>query len=173
MSGMSSKSLGRGAMAAAALVVLGTIAAGAQDAPGRFTMSPTDGGFVRLDTETGAMAMCTGKEGAWSCKAMPDDQKAMQDRIARLEEENRALREETARLGASPAPQAEAPKDGPLAGPPGDAGPPTAPGAGPGFKIPSEKDVDKAFDYVEGLLKKFRERLKKLEEKEKGGVVPL
>ena len=30
--------------------------------------------------------------------------------------------------------------------------------------IPGEQDVDQAFDYFEGMMKKFRERMKKLED---------
>lgn len=153
-------------------------AASAEDAAGaRFTMTPTQGGFVRLDTVTGAVSMCTGKEGDWACKAMPDDQKALQDKIARLEDEVRALKEENRRLedvlGLGGDKSKGAPSNGPGLPPPVDGGPP-GPQTGPKFSLPSEKDVDKAFDYFEGMLKKFQERLKKLEEKEKGGgSVPL
>ena len=31
------------------------------------------------------------------------------------------------------------------------------------FKLPSEKDVDQAFDYFESMLRKFQDRLKRLE----------
>lgn len=146
----------------------------AQDAGGRFTMTPTDGGFVRLDTQSGAMSLCAGKDGEWSCRAMPDDQKALQDRIARLEDENRALKEENRRLEDVLGLNADKPKaDGGPLDAPKDGGPPVPPPQK--LPLPSEKDVDKAFDYVEGLLKKFRERLKKLEqdEKPKDGGVPL
>lgn len=152
--------------------------ASAEEAVGaRFTMTPTQGGFVRLDTVTGAVSMCTGKEGEWSCKAMPDDQKALQDKIARLEDEVRALKDENRRLedvlGLGGDKSKGAPGSAPGLPPPVDGGPPTPP-AGPKFSLPSEKDVDKAFDYFEGMLKKFQERLKKLEEKDKGGgSVPL
>lgn len=143
--------------------------ANAEDPPGRYTMTPTDGGFIRLDTQTGAMSMCSGKEGAWACKAMPDDQKALHDKIARLEEENRALKDENRRLEDVMGLNPEKPNGGNL---PPDAGPPAPPGQG--FKLPNEKDLDQAFDYFEGMLKKFRDRLKKLEEQEKkDGVVPL
>ncbi|MFV0369734.1 MAG: hypothetical protein ACK5KM_14875, partial [Hyphomicrobiaceae bacterium] len=45
-----------------------------------------------------------------------------------------------------------------------DAAPPQP--SGKGFNVPTEKDLDQAFDYFEGMLKKFRERLKKFEEDE-------
>lgn len=158
--------------AAAAVAGLGLAAAAAEEAPGRYTMTPTDGGFIRLDTKTGAMSLCTGNNGEWACRAMPDDQKMLQERIARLEEENRALKEENRQLedvmGLGP----DKPKEGAGPGAPSDGGPSQPPGKG--FKLPSEKDLDQAFDYFEGMLKKFRDRLKKLEEEEKkDGTVPL
>lgn len=162
---------------AAAAIALLAAPAGAQDAGARFTMTQTQGGFVRLDTMTGAVSMCTGKDGDWACRAMPDDQKALQDKIASLEEEVRKLKEENRRLedvlGLGGDKSKNPPDNAQGSGPPVDAGPP-APPSGPKFSLPSEKDVDKAFDYFEGLLKKFQDRLKKLEEKEKGGgSVPL
>ncbi|MGD9784603.1 MAG: hypothetical protein AB7E80_14070 [Hyphomicrobiaceae bacterium] len=134
------------------------------DAQGRYQMKPTDDGFVRLDTQTGAVSLCARQNGDWACRGMADDQKALQDRIAKLEEDNRALKDENRRLedvmGLNP-----------------DKAPGTVP-EGPGgpsnrFALPTEKDVDKAFDYFEGLLKRFRERLKKLEEPKKNEGVPL
>ncbi|MCB1506963.1 MAG: hypothetical protein KDJ47_18500 [Hyphomicrobiaceae bacterium] len=169
--------LRRASIAGAFVILLTTGQASGQEPAGRFSMTPTDGGgFIRLDTQTGAMALCSGKEGEWACKAMPDDQKSLNDRIAKLEEENRSLRDENKRLedvlGLNPDAK---PKDGAGAvpGAPQDGGPPVPPEQG--LKLPSEKDVDKAFDYVEGILKKFRDRLKKLEEEDKrgGGAVPL
>ena len=35
----------------------------------------------------------------------------------------------------------------------------------PDFKLPSEKEVDQALDYFERMLKKFQDRLKRLEGK--------
>jgi len=44
----------------------------AQDKPGRYTMTPTDGGFVRLDTETGAVSFCSRKDTQWFCEPAND-----------------------------------------------------------------------------------------------------
>lgn len=159
---------------AAAVAVAGlglsNVTACAEDASGRYTMTPTDGGgFIRLDTQTGAMSICSGKEGEWACRAMPDDQKKLQETIDRLAEENRELKAENRRLedvmGLNPDKRAEGTN-------PSEPGPQGSPKEG--FKLPSEKDLDQAFDYFEGMLKKFRDRLKKLEEEDKrDGGVPL
>ncbi len=158
--------------AAVAAAGMGLATAVAEDASGRYTMTPTHDGFIRLDTQTGAMSLCTGKDGDWACRAMPDDQKKLQDRIVRLEEDNRALKEENRRLGDVMGLNLDKPKNG--AGPdaPGEQGQPHSPHQG--FKLPTERDLDQAFDYIEGMLNKLRDRLKKLEEEEKkNGTVPL
>lgn len=118
---------------------------------GRYTMQKTDDGFVRLDTQTGAVALCRKHDDRWSCQTISGtggDPAAQPSEIERLERENAELRQEVARLedllGIS----------GPNSGQPSKS---------QGLKLPSEKDVDQAFDYFEGMLRKFQERLKKLE----------
>ncbi len=148
--------------AAVAVLSLSSLTVHAQDIPGRYTMTPTDGGFIRLDTQTGAMSRCTGKEGEWACRAMPDDQKMLQEKIAQLEQQNRELKEENRRLESVMGLDPDRPADGTS---PPQLGPQDPPKEG--FKLPSEKDVDQAFDYLEGMLKKFRERWKDLEKEEK------
>lgn len=122
--------------------------------PGRYTMTPADGGFVRLDTETGAMALCAKRSEGWVCEAMPDAQDAQRRAIDKLEAENRALKDEIRRmeevLGLGDAK-------------PGENGPRQAERPKGGLGLPSEQDVDKAFDYVQRMLKKFQERMRELE----------
>lgn len=153
---------------AAAAVASATGPVSAQTTPpasqdSRFTLvpAPDEKGFMRMDNMTGAVSLCSRIDNEWACRALPDDQKSLQERLARLENENKSLKEENRRLedvmGLNPEPK-------PGAGAP-DANQPLAPGGN--FKLPSEKDVDQAFDYFEGMLKKFRERLRKLEEPEK------
>lgn len=152
---LSKRSCSGWVLAVAGALLAQAATASAQDAGGRFTMTPSPEGLVRLDTQTGAVSLCAKKDGEWACRALPDDQKAMQDRVTKLEDENRTLKDENKRLedvmGLNP-----------------DSDAPSGPGPGPGgvgkVPIPTEKDVDQAFDYVEGMLRKFRERLKRLDE---------
>ncbi len=126
----------------------------------RYTMSPTDDGFVRLDKQTGAMAQCTRNDGVWACKPMADSQGELQKEIDELRAENKSLRkqvddlEETLGIGPTP---------------PDDSGPPNK------FTLPSEEDVDRAFDCLESMLSKLRERMEKLEKQhnKRGDGTPL
>lgn len=152
-------------LASALLAALATIPAAAQtrdaprDAPGRYTMQPVDGGFLRLDTQTGAVAMCRpGAGGAVTCQPA-DGEQTLAAEVARLRAENIELKAEIKRLEA-------------IAG----VGRPAAPGTEPPaekFQLPSEQDVDQALDYVERMYKKFRDRLRNLESDTRKPGTPL
>ena len=122
------------------------------DAKGRFAMSPVDGGFLRLDKETGAVALCARKEEAWVCNPVEDHAASQNEKVAKLELENRDLKGRVKSLEDS----LETGKPPVL--PDGPPGPP-----GGKMQLPSEEEVDKALDYVERMFKKFRDRLGRLD----------
>lgn len=128
--------------------------ASAQNVPaeksGRYTLQPIDGGFLRMDTETGAMSLCTKRGAAVACEPVAD-QRASQGEVDRLMQENRALREDLKRLEELVT---------------ADGG--KKPARGPKFEMPSEEDIDKAMSYVERMLKKFREKMKDLDQSGRG-----
>ncbi len=164
------RKLATGALAAGCAVLWIAPLSAAEEQPGRYTMSPTEGGVVRLDRETGAMSFCTGKDGDWACAPMPDRQQALEGRISELEAENRTLRAEKT-LPSPVAPQAVLPPPVTEGVPPVAGDPPRPPADLP---LPDEKDVDKLFDYVEGMMKKVKERIKRLEqEAQKEPATPL
>ena len=119
---------------------------------GRFTMSPVDGGLMRLDTETGAVALCTKKSETWVCEPIDDHSGASGDK-AKLEMENKALKDRIKDLETSAAAAKSAPGSDDQSGPPGGV-----------TKLPTEQEVDKAMDYVERIYKKFKDRIQKLDQ---------
>lgn len=124
----------------AALLAAPGFALGGEEKPGRYTMSPVEDGFVRLDTETGEMSICKrGNDGGWACSPMADSSPP---------KGNPGI-PPSAALPDAPAPDAS---------PNGK------------FQIPTEEDVDKLFDYVERMTKKLKERLKRLEEQDKSST---
>jgi hypothetical protein len=93
---------------------------------GRFVLAPTANGVMRLDTQSGAMSLCTVVNGAPECRAGPDERSAMESEIARLTRENAELK---ARLGNSP--------------------------NGLTSKPPSDEDVDRALSIMEKFVRRM------------------
>lgn len=130
----------------AGLLALATaMPAAGNDKPGRYVMQPVGGGVLRLDTETGQMALCTVSGAGVVCE--PVQEPAATDRQAeRLAAENRELKAEIKRLEEMLAEAARAPAV-----------------RQPRLELPSEEDVDKALSYMERMVKKFRDKMKELD----------
>jgi hypothetical protein len=150
--------------AVCALIATGAVA---QEKPGRYVMSPIEGGFARLDTETGLMSICKGTASNFKCELAPDSTTSAQKDAEKNTAEAKELRAEIKRLeellGLGDKPeggnkQAEEQRPGARPG-------------GPGFKLPSEAEVDQAFDYIEKMVKKFKSKLKQLEGEGKGDAL--
>jgi hypothetical protein len=162
------RTLLRSTIAVCALIATGIeTGAVAQEKPGRYVMSPIDGGFARLDTETGLMSVCKGTAANFKCELAPDATVGAQKEAEKNTAEAKELRAEIKRLeellGLGDKPeggnkQAEEQRPG------------SRPG-GPGFKLPSEAEVDQAFDYIEKMVKKFKSKLKQLEGDSKGDAL--
>lgn len=121
----------------------------ADDKAGRFSMTPAEGGALKLDTSNGATWFCTREGGDWSCKPTKDGEQILRKEIEGLKAEILVLKEQLTKMEE-------------IAG----IGDPAKGEHGrPGSKmdLPSEEDVDQAFDYVERMVKKLRERINKIE----------
>ena len=152
----------------AALLTVLTLTAGsasAQDRAGRYSMSPTEGGVLRLDTESGSVSFCSRRGGDWSCAPVAESRPPVDQEIARLEAENKELKAEVKRLEALM--NLDLDKE-PKTGVPRPEGEKRA--DRPGFKLdlPSEQDVDKALSYVERMYKKFRDKMKEMQRESPG-----
>jgi len=133
--------------------------AAAQDvSAGRYAMHPAGEGFLRLDTVTGAVSHCQKKE-SWVCVPVEGATDTDREKIVSLEQENINLRNNIRLLE-------ELLKKQGYTGSFPDT--PSSDVRTPGFRLPSEQEVDKALNYFENMLKKFQERLKSLEQDEAG-----
>ncbi len=127
---------------------------GSTGAANRYIMTPTDGGFVRMDTQTGALSYCSTLNGTLRCKLSTEDQLALSRQVETLAKDNKELKEENRRL------------EDMLLGDDKDKG---AGNRKRTFKLPSEKEVDQALGYIERMYKKFRDKFKELENRKRGG----
>jgi len=78
----------------------------AQDAPpgsgeGRYSFNKVADGFVRLDTQTGEVSLCSQRSVGWACAAAPEDRAVLENEIARLRIENAALKKDILSRGLS------------------------------------------------------------------------
>ncbi|MFM1813520.1 MAG: hypothetical protein RLZ98_215 [Pseudomonadota bacterium] len=132
------------------LISVVTVAGGDAFAAGRYTMMPSeDGGFIRLDTETGDMALCRKIDASWSCRPLAEQRSSVAEENNRLRKENEKLRAELKQLEGFVFPRE------------GGGGKPGEPGRT--LQLPSEEDVDKALTYMQRLIRKFKEKMEELE----------
>jgi hypothetical protein len=61
---------------------------------GRYSFNKLADGVLRLDTQTGAVSLCSQRTVGWACQAAPDDRAVLEGEIARLRTENATLKKE-------------------------------------------------------------------------------
>jgi len=107
----------------------------AADAPldsqgGRYIFNKQADGFVRLDTQTGEVALCGQKAVGLACEAAPEDRALLENEIARLRGENAALKKDILSRGL-PLPPGAIPE------------PPAAQNGQLTVPLPSDADIDR------------------------------
>jgi hypothetical protein len=117
-------------------------------AGGRYVFSKQADGFLRLDTQSGAVALCSQQPVGWACKAAPEDRTVLENEIARLRSENVALKQELLSHG--------------LALPSGVA--PESPGAQnseSSVHLPSDADIDRVIAFFGRVWQRFVEAVER------------
>jgi hypothetical protein len=109
---------------------------------GRYTLNKVTDGFVRLDTQTGEVALCSQRTVGWACQAAPEDRAAFESEIARLRGENAALKQALLSRGL-PLPSGAVPE------PSGTHDNDIT------IRLPDNADIDRAVAYVGRLWNRF------------------
>ena len=109
---------------------------------GRYTLNKVTDGFVRLDTQTGEVALCSQRAVGWACQAAPEDRAAFESEIARLRGENAALKQALLSHGL-PLPSGATPErsgthDNDIT-----------------IRLPDDADIDRAVAYVGRMWNRF------------------
>src|SRR5580693_6000135 len=60
----------------------------------RYSFQKVADGFLRLDTQTGEVALCGSQPVGWACVTAPEDRTVLENEIARLHRDNAALKQE-------------------------------------------------------------------------------
>jgi len=142
------------AAAVASLVLSG--AACAEDAPApqlgaaRYQFHKVGHGFLRLDTQSGDVVLCTRRTVGWACLAAPEDRTVLENEIARLRKDNAMLKQALLAHG--------------LRLPPGMM--PEQPSAGDNGKsltlrLPDDADIDRLMAFIGQMWHRFVEAIAK------------
>ncbi|MGE3872367.1 MAG: hypothetical protein AB7F74_05355 [Parvibaculaceae bacterium] len=123
-------------------VMLAGSAASAVEITGRYVLEKIEEGFLRLDSETGAMALCTAKAGVWECQAIKDQGLDLTAEIGRLKAENDRLKARVAELEKG----------------------------GGATKLPSDQEVDRMMDIFGKMFDRFLDFAREMDDKTKSGT---
>ncbi|MER8724761.1 hypothetical protein NKI19_10025 [Mesorhizobium sp. M0751] len=126
----------------AALIPLVAASAFSEEAD-RYRLEKSANGYVRMDTQTGAMSLCEERSGQLVCKTAADERAAFQDEVDRLKNSVKALDERVAKLENSLAARFES-------------------------TLPSEDDFNKTMGYMERFLRSFMDIVKDMDKDEDG-----
>jgi uncharacterized low-complexity protein len=114
----------------------------ADGAESRYTFSRVQDGYVRLDNRTGQVSFCSKRTVGWACQLVPEDRTAFESEIARLQDENAALKKDMLTRG--------------LALPGGiKSDPPLAQGSDRTFKLPNDPNIERMREFVEKLWRRL------------------
>ena len=102
----------------------------------RYSFYKVDEGFIRLDMQTGEVALCGRQTVGWACVAAPEDRTVLENEIARLQKENAALK------------QALLSRDLPLPSGTSSAPPPADEDKHLTLRLPSAEDIDRMVSVV-------------------------
>lgn len=137
------------AAAVAAFVIAASPAALAQTAQpdsenGRYSFNQIGDELMRLDSRTGQVSMCSRRDVGWACLMVPDERAALEAEIARLQNENVALKRELISRGVplpggARAPEAMAPKKT----------------EEPTLRLPSDAEIDQVTAFLEKVWRRL------------------
>jgi hypothetical protein len=123
-------------------VMLTGSGATAAEITGRYVLEKVEQGFLRLDRETGVMALCAPKTGVWECETVKDQGLDLTAEVMRLKAENDKLKSRIAELE----------KGGGLT------------------KLPSDQEVDRMMDIFGKMVDRFLDFAREMDGKTKNGT---
>jgi hypothetical protein len=113
---------------------------------GRYSFSKVAEGFLRLDTQTGQVSVCSPRAVGFACQAAPDDRAVLENEIAQLRTENAGLKKEMLAHGlALPGSGATAPEGS------------TAHDNDITIRLPDNSEIDRMVAYAGQLWHRFVE----------------
>jgi hypothetical protein len=162
------------ALAGVALSLSPNGAAFAQSRPdtenGRYALSTTADGVLRLDTRTGTVSTRNNNSGTgWACYAVPDERAAMDLEIGRLQAENEKLKAELAQRDSTTTGKTDE------ALPKSDSLKKDEPKAAEGGRkieipLPSDQDMDRMMSFLERAWRRLIEMANRVQRDVSGKI---
>jgi len=121
--------------------------------PGRYQFAPDGDGFVRLDTESGAVAHCGKSEAGWRCDVVADE---FDSRIVAMQQELAELKAELEDMGE----RLDLLEDD------GDATREAPPVARNEPSAEEEREFDEALSFAERMMQRFFDMIRELKNEE-------
>jgi hypothetical protein len=115
---------------------------------GRYTFNRVQDGYLRLDNRTGQVSLCSKRAVGWGCQLAPEDRGAFESEIARLQDENAALKRDLLARGLAL---------------PGNDRPPEAAQRDPALKMPSDAQLERMRSIVESAWRRLVEMIANLQ----------
>jgi len=116
---------------------------------GRYTFNRVQDGYLRLDSRTGQVSLCTRQNAGWTCRPAPEERAALESEISRLQNENGALKRELVSRGL-------ALPNGLKTEPPG--GTRIEPD-----KAPKDSEIDRVMTYMERIWRRLVEMMQNIQ----------
>jgi hypothetical protein len=164
-------------LAVLALGVAGANAAPPQAMPdtenGRYALSSTPDGVLRLDTRTGAVSTCSNTGAGWACYAVPDERAALDAEIGRLQVDNEKLRRDL--VSREPVVTGKIEEPMPKSDSLKKSDPKTAPKIAEGQRkieipLPSDQDVDRMMSFLERAWRRLIEMANRVQKDVNGRI---
>lgn len=131
---------------------------------GRFSFTPVENGFLRLDNDNGQIAYCSAQTVGWACQSVPENRATLETEINQLQDDIASLKKfetEVARLQdevASLKKEIAALKEPPPR-PSADVTPLPDKGSDAVVKLPTHVDVTRARDFIEETWRRLVEMI--------------
>ena len=160
------------AVAVLAFGLAGPFAASAESMPdtenGRYTLQPSADGVIRLDTRTGVVSSCNNSPSGWACYVVPDERKAMDEEIGRLQTENEKLKAQLASANAGKTDEA-LPKSGKQDAPKAAQGQPQGERKIE-IPLPSDADMDRVISFLERAWQRLVDMANRMQKDASGKI---